>query len=444
MNNPAKGSIWSRLQPSAKASKQPDARTLVGNKNKASTFTQTSNSWTQLTKTPSEILTTENVKFRKPQPLMKKAHLNPNKHFVFHDDIGHHTDECVTLKNDIEAVVKSGKLEHLIKIQCFEQLDEEDNARLKPIHAPVSGFGFEVMHPRGLISFCVTLSDRTHSRTEDVELLVFPAKSKHDIILGREAIGDFNAHPSTAHGAVGIPTRTGVAMIRVNKHYFTTESSKPIKISKKTERTEPEKKHGNLFLATSGYGRCSEKGGETQIAGKSSIYPNCAEKKWKMGPEQTRAMNEHVQDLLNVGIIREIQYQTWVANPVIVPKRNGTWRMCIDFKNWNKACSKYCYPLPEIDLKVGAIAPFKFKCFLNAYKGYHQIRMAASDEDKTVIGADQSTFFYKMMPFRLKNAGATYQGLMDKAFKEQIGHTLEVYMDDLVIKSIEESDVAGH
>ncbi|XP_076934168.1 uncharacterized protein LOC143600328 [Bidens hawaiensis] len=87
-----------------------------------------------------------------------------------------------------------------------------------------------------------------------------------------------------------------------------------------------------------------------------------------MGPDQTKAMNEQVQDLLQAGIIRLIQYQTWVANPVIVPKSNGTWQMCIDFKYLNKACPKDCYPLPEIDLKVDAVAPFKFKCFLDAYK----------------------------------------------------------------------------
>lgn len=117
--------------------------------------------------------------------------------------------------------------------KCFDQLDEEDKEKLKPIHAPVSGFGGEIMHRRGVISFLVTLSDGVHSRTEEVEFLVLPATSKHDIILGREAIGDFNAHPSTAHGAVGVPTCTGVAIIHVNRHCFATESSKQAKYQDK-------------------------------------------------------------------------------------------------------------------------------------------------------------------------------------------------------------------
>ncbi|XP_076922463.1 uncharacterized protein LOC143584262 [Bidens hawaiensis] len=107
----------------------------------------------------------------------------------------------------------TGSTSDIMYEQCFEHLDKEDKERLKPIHAPVSGFGGEIMHPRGVTSFPVILSDGTHSRTEEVEFLVLPATSKHDIILGREAIGDFNAHPSTAHGAVEVPTPTGVAII---------------------------------------------------------------------------------------------------------------------------------------------------------------------------------------------------------------------------------------
>ena len=149
-------------------------------------------------------------------------------------------------------------------------------------------------------------------------------------------------------------------------------------------------------------------------------------------------MNEQVDELLDAGILRPIRYQTWVANPVMVAKSNGSWRMCVDFKDLNKACPKDCYPLPEIDLKVDSLAPFRWKCFLDAYKGYHQIQMAREDEDKTAFRTDMGTFCYTKMPFGLKNAGATYQRLMDMAFVNSIGVNLEVYVDDLVIKSREE------
>ncbi|XP_076885250.1 uncharacterized protein LOC143534706 [Bidens hawaiensis] len=97
-NKQEKGTIWSRLQPSAEASKLFDARSLIGNKNKAGSSTRGSNNWTPLSKTPTEILTTENVNFRKPQPLTRRSFLDTKKHYSFHDDIGHNTNECVALK----------------------------------------------------------------------------------------------------------------------------------------------------------------------------------------------------------------------------------------------------------------------------------------------------------------------------------------------------------
>ncbi|GKD35376.1 reverse transcriptase domain-containing protein [Tanacetum coccineum] len=113
--------------------------------------------------------------------------------------------------------------------------------------------------------------------------------------------------------------------------------------------------------------------------------------------------------------------------------------MCIDFKNLNSACPKDYYPLPNIDCKVEAVMGFRYKCFLDAYKGYHQIQMAKEDEEKTAFYTEQGTYCYTKMPFGLKNAGATYQRLVDSVFQSQIGRNLEAYVDDMVIKSKEET-----
>ncbi|GJU52188.1 hypothetical protein Tco_1225902 [Tanacetum coccineum] len=93
----------------------------------------------------------------------------------------------------------------------------------------------------------------------------------------------------------------------------------------------------------------------------------------------------------------------------MVKKSDGGWKMCADFTDINKACPKDCYPLPEIDWKIESLSGFRLKCFLDAYKGYHQIQMAEEDEDKTAFYAGKEVFCYKKMPFGLKNAGATYQ-----------------------------------
>ncbi|XP_076884194.1 uncharacterized protein LOC143533232 [Bidens hawaiensis] len=268
--------------------------------------------------------------------------------------IDHYRSHCVFFD--------TGSTSDIMYEQCYEKLDEDDKVRLRPIHAPVSRFGGKVMHPRGVISFPVTLSDGIHSRTEDVEFLVLLVTSKHDIILGHETIGDFNARPSTAHCAVGIPTRTSVAIIRINCHCFMAESSKPSKVPKQVQRTEPEKwvlskkfpdqtitigpaiseivrtflnqlltRNVDIFAwQTADMTGVPRRIAEHKLRVNITFTP-IVQKKRKMGLEQTKAMNEQVQDLLHTGIIRPIQYQTWVDNPVIGPKSNGTWRMCIDF-----------------------------------------------------------------------------------------------------------------
>ncbi|GJU09752.1 reverse transcriptase domain-containing protein [Tanacetum coccineum] len=137
----------------------------------------------------------------------------------------------------------------------------------------------------------------------------------------------------------------------------------------------------------------------------------------------------------------EFHYHGWLSNPVMVKKHDDSWGICVDFKDLNKACPKDGYPLPEIDWKVESLCGYPFKCFLDAYKGYHQIKMAKEDEEKTAFITSQGVFCYSKMPFGLKNAGATYQRLVDKAFQKQIGRNLEVYVDDLVIKSRTEHEI---
>nr|GEY82927.1 reverse transcriptase domain-containing protein [Tanacetum cinerariifolium] len=116
-------------------------------------------------------------------------------------------------------------------------------------------------------------------------------------------------------------------------------------------------------------------------------------------------------------------------------------RMCVEFIDLNKACPQDCYPLSEIDWKVKSLCGYPFKCFMDAYKGYHHIQMAEQDEEKTAFHTSHGVYCYTKMPFGLKNAGATYQRLVDKAFDRQIGRNLEIYMDDLVIKSHTETEL---
>ena len=100
----------------------------------------------------------------------------------------------------------------------------------------------------------------------------------------------------------------------------------------------------------------------------------------------------------------------------MVKKANGNWRMCVDFTDLNKACPKDSYPLPRIDTLVDSTVRHQLLSFMDAFSGYNQIGMDESDQEKTSFVTSQGLFYYKVMPFGLKNAGATYQRLMNKMF----------------------------
>jgi len=100
----------------------------------------------------------------------------------------------------------------------------------------------------------------------------------------------------------------------------------------------------------------------------------------------------------------------------------------------NKACSKDAYSLPSIDRQIDGVADHKVLNFLNAYFGYNQIPMNLANREKTTFLIERANFCYEVMPFGLKNVGATYQRLMDRIFRKQIGKTMEVYVDDMIVK----------
>ena len=116
----------------------------------------------------------------------------------------------------------------------------------------------------------------------------------------------------------------------------------------------------------------------------------------------------------------------------MVKKANGKWRMCVDFTDLNKACPKDTFPLPRIDQLVDSTAGHRLLTFMDAFSGYNQIMMDDADQKKTSFITSKGLFCYKVMPFGLKNAGATYQRLMSKMFHHQIGRNVEVYVDDML------------
>ncbi|GJW99749.1 reverse transcriptase domain-containing protein [Tanacetum coccineum] len=146
------------------------------------------------------------------------------------------------------------------------------------------------------------------------------------------------------------------------------------------------------------------------------IFTN-RQKKRGQAPERNKVIQEEVEKLVDARIMKEVHYHSWLSNPVMVKKHDGTWRMCVYIKILNNACPKDCYPLPKIDWKVESLYGYLFKCFLDAYKGYHQIKMAKEDEEKMAFITSQGNNCYAKMLFGLKKVRTTYQRLVDKHSK---------------------------
>jgi hypothetical protein len=157
--------------------------------------------------------------------------------------------------------------------------------------------------------------------------------------------------------------------------------------------------------------------------------------------ERHRAIRVELRKLLEAEFIKEVFHPTWLANPLLVKKKNGKWRMCVDYTSLNKACLKVPFPLPRIDQIVDSTAGCKLLCFLDAYSGYHQIKMKESDQLATSFITPFGMFCYVMMPFGLQNAGATYQRCMQHVLGDHIGWTVEAYVDDIVVKTRNADDL---
>ncbi|GJW24731.1 eukaryotic translation initiation factor 5B-like protein [Tanacetum coccineum] len=301
---------------------------------------------------------------------------------------------------------------------------------------------FNMLHP--------SIRSSGRCRRAILKFTVIPAPSPYNIILGHPGLKQLRAVPSTIHDMMKFPTPWGVAtLISQTPVVFECrrEGKKQAVEPPKERKAQDSVSLTDQVLVNPAYPKqlvaieiCLSPEGSNQLKNllkenidifawepsdmtgvpkriiKHSLNANplekpVSQKRRVFCSEKSQVITEEVAEWLKAGIVRPVKYPTWISNPVLVKKVDGSWRMCIDFKNINVACPKDYYPLPEIDSKIEVVMGFLLKCFLDAYKGYHQ------------------------------NAGATYQRLIDGAFQSQIGRNLEAYVDDMVIKSKSEREM---
>ncbi|XP_073020195.1 uncharacterized protein [Primulina eburnea] len=391
---------------------------------------------------------------------------------------------------DIRRVfVDSGSSVNIIFQEALDQMNLEDY-QLRPVETALFGFAGHTVYPRGEITLPLTMGAEELRKTVMMVFTVVNAPTSYNIILGRPAMNALRAVASTYQQKLKFPVGNIIGEVRGNQPSSRKCYAETVKIENKRARRDGESRRSgkeevhfiqqvhmvegdeqeevgvlpgqpmkttkiarDLEPATRAHLlQCLEKNADIFAWSSSELVgvsPHVAEhrlniipgsrvvkqRKRHFGPEKDKVIAGHVEELLKAGQIREVQFPTWLSNVVLVPKSAGKWLMCVDFRDLNKACPKDCYPLPRIDQLVDSTSGYELLFFMDAYQGYHQIPLAREDQEKVSFITSGGTFCYVVMPFGLKNAGATYQRLMDRIFAKQAGRNIEVYVEDILVKS---------
>ncbi|XP_071688205.1 uncharacterized protein [Rutidosis leptorrhynchoides] len=262
---------------------------------------------------------------------------------------------------------------------CFIQLPDRVKEKLKDTFVPLTSFANDPSWSEGSIVLEVVLGKTSFKRTAHIEFLVVKAISQYNAILERSVMMTFGAVTSTVHGMMKFPTPAGIAMLYAERRkpiecvQINRTSVNPIIHEDGSISPNPEFPDQKIIIGNTITKETKEKlykilatnldvfawqdsditgvprhVAEHKLGVNLNIPPVC-QKKRGMAPDRTKFLREEVKKLVDTRILREVKYQTWVANPVVVRKPDNSWRMCVDFTDLNKACPKDNYPLPKID-----------------------------------------------------------------------------------------------
>nr|GEU71834.1 reverse transcriptase domain-containing protein [Tanacetum cinerariifolium] len=384
-----------------------------------------SSMFTPLTRTPKEILVADTGKFQLPPPMIEElVRAAKLSHLI--KEIKQGRDQSKVGKKEAPAkdkpmeiyMIQSWKRITRHKVtQSFERVREITFPSLATSSGTKGPLVIEVEIDGHMIHSCmwteapqrkllVPIGDVDHSTRAWMNFMIVRSLSPYNGIIKRPGIKEIQAVPSTAYIMLKFPADEGIVTIR-STILIPAECAMVITSSKEIPK----------------------EAGVCHTSFKVALHPNFPDQEVAIrGTLSAKGRTEQCS------LLKE-NLDIFAWQPSDMTGHDDGWKMCVDFTDLNKACPHDCYPIPEIDWKVESLCGYLFKCFLDAYKGYHQIQLAESDEEKMAFHTGQGVYCYTKMPFGLKNAGATYQRLVDKAFDSQIGWNIEVYIDKLVIKS---------
>jgi hypothetical protein len=159
------------------------------------------------------------------------------------------------------------------------------------------------------------------------------------------------------------------------------------------------------------------------------------QRQYRMNPKYSLIIKEEIYKLLECGFIYPVPYSEWVSPIVVVPKKNGKLRICVDFQKLNNVTQKDYFPLPFTDAILDGVAGHECYSFLDGFSGYNQVMIALACRAYTTFITDWGTYAYNVMPFGLCNAPATFQRVMTTAFQKYLRKFIEIFLDDFCVFS---------
>jgi hypothetical protein len=359
---------------------------------------------------------------------------------------------------------------------------------------PFSGVGPQPVYPLGSIALPVTFETEENFRTENIVFDVVEVNLPFNAIISRPTLYRFMAIAHYRYLVLKMPSPTGVLIVRGDRaaalmaiekpHALVAETTRPddrgrnpstsgTKALPKVPKVQPS---GADDVPVKAIRLTADSTQTIRIAGDLDenqelvlvaflqanadmfawepsqmpgipreviehhlkINPDArpvSQKPRRQSVERQYFIRKEVRKLLDAGLIEEVHHPVWLANPVIVPKANGKLRMCIDYTSLNKACPKDPYPLPCIDQIVDSTSGCDLLSFLDAYSSFHQIQMSREDRKHTTFVTVDGLYYYVVMPYGLKNALPTFVQAMSKTFGDLIRDKVEVYVDDIMVKT---------
>nr|GEU92170.1 putative Gag-Pol precursor [Tanacetum cinerariifolium] len=407
---------------------------LIGDEGPSSRGTKL-NSTFITAKSPEEGARRALPKFRvtRPQP-WSIASFSPNNG---HPSPAFLVDSPIILEALIEGIlvrwiyVDGGSSSKVMYEHCFQNLRAETRENLKQSITPLVGFSGEVSYLIGTIILNVTMAEPKRLRTIPMEFAVVKIHSPYNVILGRTSLRSLGAVASTIHSMIKFPIANGIeTMITKRETLYEYKAGEP------DDTIQPPPSPLKKDTQT-----------DEKVEGNDKHLERPLESK---PPEKVVIHGEHPDQTVTTGGNFSIKYMTGIPHFIVehelktyhhIEPRVQRKRSITPDKRKVVKDEVVVWLKARIVRKTKSLMGFKYKCFLNAYKGYQQIQMTKKDEEKTMFHTDEGVFCYTKMPFGLKNAEATYERLVDTIFEGQIGRNLKAYVDDMVIKSKTEPEM---